>query len=164
LEERKVIDLRIIKFGLVVILVLGVKAQAFSDEVVLEANKPKKVTQEKTLDGEVVAISPNFIAINYGVDKKTSHEMALVIDKDTKVERKKSLQEIAPGDIVSVKYAEIAQVSKEIVKGEEKSKARVLSRLAKVIRFINPGLKELQSVEESVPVVMDEPKKEGLEK
>ncbi|MCX5694715.1 MAG: hypothetical protein NT014_06330 [Candidatus Omnitrophica bacterium] len=157
------IGLRIIKLVLVLVLVLGIKSLGFTEEP-LEANKPKKVTQEKILEGKVVAITSNFIAINYGLDKRTSYEMALTIDKDTKVERKNSLKEIIPGEGVWIKYAEISEVSKETVNGEERSKTRVLTKLARVVRFMSPVSKELQSFEEIVPFGTQLPKEEGPKK
>ncbi|MDD5130328.1 MAG: hypothetical protein PHS66_04700 [Candidatus Omnitrophica bacterium] len=143
--------LRIMKLGLVLFLVLGVKGAGIAVEVP-ELNKPKKVTQEKIVEGNVVAISPNFIAINYGLDKKTSYEMALAIDKDTKVERKKSLKEILPQEGVWVKYAEITEVFQDTVGAEKKNKARVLARVAKVVRFMNPAPKEQQFFDEMATV------------
>jgi hypothetical protein len=139
--------LRIVKLGLMLVIIAGITGVSLAADVA-ETNQPKKVIKEKIIEGQVVAISPNFLAINYGVDKKSSYEMALVIDKDTKVERKKTLKEINPGDGVWVKYAEISEVSKVTVNGEEKSKTRVLNRLVKVIRFMNAAPKGLQSSEE----------------
>jgi len=136
--------LRIIKLGLVLVFILGFKGISQAADAA-EANQPKKIIQEKIIEGKVVAISQNFLAVNYGVDKKTSYEMALSIDKDTKVERKKSLKEILPGDGVWVKYAEICEVSKEKIDGEERSRSRVLTRLVKLIRFMNAAPKGLQS-------------------
>jgi hypothetical protein len=142
---------RTIKLGLILVLVLGIKSLGFTEEP-LEANKPKKVTKEKTLEGRVVGISSNFIAINYGLDKITSYEMAIAIDQNTKVERKSSLKDINPGEGVWIKYVEIAEVSQEIVGGEQKSTTRVLAKVAKVVRFMNPAPKESQSSEDLVAV------------
>jgi hypothetical protein len=113
-----------------------------------DKEEPKKITLEKTVSGDVSGISPNFIAILYGQDKKTSYEMALVIDKNTKVERKKSLKEIGAGDTVSVKYEETTQTHKEKTeKGKEKDITKILVRLAKVVSFVKAAPKELQSLE-----------------
>ncbi len=138
---------RIVKLGLVFIFIAGITGVSLAADAV-EASQPKKVTQEKIIEGKIVAISPNFVAINYGLDKKSAYEMALIIDQETRLERKKSLSEIYPGDGVWVKYAEICEVSKVTVNGEEKSKTRVLNRLAKVIKFMNAAPKGLQSSEE----------------
>lgn len=132
--------------GLAVFLVLGFTASGFAQEGKQEL---KKITVEKTVSGEVSGISSNFIAILYGQDKKTSYEMALTIDKNTKVERKDSLKEIGVADTVSVKYEETTQTHKEKTeKGKEKDVTKVLGRVAKVISFIKSAPKELQSLEE----------------
>ena len=140
------VGLRMIKLGLVLVLVLGVKGFGLAAVEPADDKKPKKITQEKTIEGKVVAISPNFIAINYGLDKRTSYEMALTIDKETKVERKKSLKEIVPGEGVWIKYAEISEVSQEIVGEVKKSKSRVLAKVVRVIRFMNPAPKDAQAL------------------
>lgn len=139
--------LRVIKLGLLLALLLGVQGASLAADAI-DANQPKKVVKEKIIEGKVVGISPNFLAVNYALDNKSSYEIALVIDQDTQLERKKSLKEIAPGDGVWVKYAEICEVSKTASGGEEISKTRVLNRLVKVIRFMNAAPKGLQSAGE----------------
>lgn len=144
-------DRKLIKLGLSIVLTLSTIIPGFAAEAA-DAGKPKKVVQEKILEGRVAGIAPNFIAINYGVDKRTSYEMALTIDKDTKVERKNSLKEIVPGEGVWVKYAEVSEISQEMSGGEKKAKRRVLGKVAKVIRFMSPAPKEAQSSEDLVSV------------
>jgi len=108
----------------------------------------KKTVAVKELQGEVSGISSNFIAILYGQDKKTSYEMALTVDKDVKIENRKSLKDIGVGDIVSVSYEETAETKKE----GDKDITRVVSRVVKKVRFIRPGAKiqeiEMRSLEE----------------
>jgi preprotein translocase subunit YajC len=137
-------DLRIIKFGLVVVLVLGLAPLSFAQE-----NKKEEITKKTTakeISGEVSGISSNFIAIVYGQNSKTSFEMALIIDKDTKVEHKKSLKEIKPGDTVSVRYEENTETYKEETKkGEKKDVTRLLRRIVKTVDFVRAAPKELQS-------------------
>lgn len=141
-------------------LICSVNAAEKSTET---KEEPKKITVEKTLNGEVSGISPNFIAILYGQDKKTSYEMALVMDKNTKVEHKNSLKEIAAGDIVSVRYEEITQVFKQRTeKGEEKDVVKVLGRLVKVVSFVRSPAKGLQSSEEFIPVIEEKPQEETV--
>jgi len=147
-----------IKNGVAVFLVLALTASGFAQEA-------KKSTVEKTVSGEVSGISPNFIAIIYGQDKKTSYEMALPIDKNTKVERKDSLKEIGAGDTVSVKYEEITQAHKEKTqKGKEKEVTKTLGRLAKVITFVKAAPKELQSFEENELPVSEQAEENEPEK
>ena len=141
------VDLRIIKFGLAVVLVLGQASLSFAQE-----NKKEDVTRKtvaKEVSGQVSGISSSLISILYGQDKKTSYEMALTIDKDTKVEHKKSLKEIQSGDTVLVKYEETTETYKvEDAKGQKKEVTRRLGRQVKTVVFLKAAPKELQSVEE----------------
>jgi hypothetical protein len=140
-------DLRIIKFGLVLILVLGLAPLILAQE-----NKKEEVTKKTTakeISGQVSGMSSSLIYILYGQDKKTSYEMALTINKDTKVEHKKSLKEIQPGDTVLVKYEETTETYKvEDAKGQKKEVTRRLGRLVKAVVFLKAAPKELQSFEE----------------
>lgn len=108
----------------------------------------KKTVVVKEMQGEVSGISNNFIAIVYGQDKKTSYEMAFTMDKDVKIEDRKSLKDIGVGDIVLVSFEETTETKKE----GDKDISRVVSRVVKKIRFIRPAAKiqeiELRSLEE----------------
>lgn len=146
---------RAVKITLILIMAVGLRV------VLADDAQPavKKNVTVKTLSGEVSGISPNFIAVLYGQDAKSSYEMGLVINKNTKVERKHSLNEIVVGDTVSVKYEETTQVIKEKTqKGEEKDTVKVLSRIAKVVSFIKSPAEGLQSTEEGITVANEEPK------
>lgn len=99
--------------------------------------KPIRTVVVKDMQGEVSGISSNFIAILFGVDEKSSHEMAFTMNKDVKVEHKKSLKDIGVGDLVSVNYEEISETTKQ----DDKDITRVLSREVKRIRFISEGAK-----------------------
>jgi hypothetical protein len=135
-------DQKIIKFGLIVILVLGLAPLSFGQK-----NKNEVVirkTEVKEISGEVSGISSNSISILYGQNEKTSFEMALTIDKDTKVEHKKSLKEIHTGDMVLVRYEETTETYKEKAeKGQMKDVTRRLGRLVKAVVFIKAAPKEL---------------------
>lgn len=124
------------------ILVFCLIGTSFAEEEV------KKKVVVKELQGEVSGISSNFIAIVYGQDKKTSYEMAFTMDKDVKVEDRKSLKDIGVRDIVSVSFEETTETKKQ----DDKDISRVVSRVVKKIRFIRPGAKiaeiELRSLEE----------------
>lgn len=103
----------------------------------------------KEMKGEVSGISSSFIAILYGQDKNTSYEMAFTMDKNVKLEDKKSLKEIEPRDIVTVSYEETSETKKV----DDKEVTRVMSRVVKRIRFVRAGTKlqenDMRSVEGS---------------
>ena len=136
---------KIIKGVMMGILVLCFMGTALAEP----EEEAKKIVVVKEMQGEVSGISSNFIAIVYGQDKKASYEMALTMDKDVKVEDRKSLKDIGVGDIVSVSYEETTETKKE----GDKDISRVVSRVVKKIRFIRPGAKlqeiEMRSLEES---------------
>lgn len=83
----------------------------------------------KGVSGEVSGISKDFIAIVYHRDPKTSseEEIALPIAKDVKLEHKKSIDQIGVGDVVDVRFEEIAEETKEGIRTK---------RVAKVISFV----------------------------
>jgi hypothetical protein len=143
-------DLRIIKFGLVLVLGLGVKGAGFAQgetgvslknpasgvqaslpEASAKADEPKEETLEKTMDGVIAGVSSNFIAIDYGQDEKTAYEMTFNITKDTRLERIKNIKNLKSGDTVWVSYNE------KIIKKDKK--VRVIERVLKVLRFLNPA-------------------------
>jgi hypothetical protein len=132
--------------GWVIVLVLGFMATALAEP----EEEAKKTVVVKELQGEVGGISSNFIAVLYGMDakKEAALEMALAMDKDVKIEDRKSLKDIGLGDIVSVSYEETTETKKE----GDKDISRILSRVVKKIRFIRPGAKlqeiEMRSLEE----------------
>jgi hypothetical protein len=108
----------------------------------------KKKTLTKSVQGEVSGISYNFIAVIYDQDEKSSYEMALNVPKDVKIEHKNRILDIGVGDIVDVTYEETQEI-----KGDEKP--RLLSRIAKVVKFLKPAEKIVEStalVSEETPV------------
>lgn len=135
--------------GLAMVLVLGFMGVALAQKGKPEA-KEKNISKSvfKEITGEVSGISSNFIAIVYGQDKKTSYEMAFSMDKDVRIEDRKSLKDIGVGDIVSVSFEETTETKKQ----GDKDITRVVSRVVKKIRFIRPGAKiqeiEMRSLEE----------------
>jgi hypothetical protein len=147
LEGKIAMAQKVFKFMLVLIIVLGLRGIGFTQqeksnpkssdlktgaslpEPTLKVDEPKEEIREKTLDGEIAGVSPNFIAIDYGQDEKTSYEMTFNITKDTRLERIKDIRNLKTGDTVWVKYNEkIIKVGKEV---------RVLDRVLKVLRFLN---------------------------
>lgn len=130
-------------------IISGILVLCFSGIGFIRAEEEaKKTVAVKELQGEVSGISSNFIAILYGQDKKTSYEMALTLDKDVRIEDRKSLKDIGVGDVVSVSYEETTETKKQ----DDKEVTRVMGRVVKKIRFIRPGAKiqeiEMRSLEE----------------
>ena len=132
--------LKVFKSILVLILILGLRGTGFAKEekispqspapeASVKADEPKEETLEKTLDGTIAGVSPNFIAIDYGQDEKTAYEMTFNITKDTRLERIKDIKNLKPGDTVWVNYKE-----KVIKKGKE---IGVRERIVRVLRFLN---------------------------
>jgi len=116
-----------------------------------ELSTPKEETRERTLDGEVAGVSPNFLAIDYAQDSKASYEMTFNITKDTRLERIKDVRELKPGDTVWVSYREkIIRTGKEI---------RVLERVLKVLRLLNAA----KVIPEPVAQKVEEAEEEALE-
>ena len=103
--------------------------QTFLPEPSVKTDGPKEEIREKTLDGEIAGVSPNFIAIDYGQDEKTSFEMTFNITKDTRLERIKDIKNLRTGDTVWVSYNEkVIKIGKEV---------RVMDRVLKVLRLLN---------------------------
>lgn len=140
--------LKVFKFILVLILILGLRGVGFAKEeksapqslapqtqlatlqdAAVKVDEPKEETLEKTLDGEIAGVSPNFISIDYAQDEKTAYEMTFNITKDTRLERFKDIKKLKPGDTVWVSYTE-----KVIKSGKE---TRIKERILKVLRLLN---------------------------
>jgi len=117
----------------------------------VKADEPKEETREKTLDGEIAGVSPNFLAIDYGQDERTAYEMTFNITKDTRLERVKDVKSLKPGDTVWVSYKEkIVKLGKEV---------RVNERVLKVLRLLNSAKVEPEPVAEKI----EEAEEEALE-
>jgi len=157
--------LKVFKYILILILVLGLKGTGSAREVVIsknpepapsldasvKADEPKEETREKTLDGEIAGVSPNFLAIDYGQDERTAYEMTFNITKDTRLERVKDVKSLKPGDTVWVSYKEkIVKLGKEV---------RVNERVLKVLRLLNSAKVEPEPVAEKI----EEAEEEALE-
>lgn len=130
-------------------IAMGILVLSFMGMASAEAEEIKKKVTIKELQGEVSGLSNNFIAIIYAQDKKTSYEMAFTMDKNLRIENRKSLSDIAVGDIVSVSFEETSETKKQ----GNKDISRIAGRLVKKIRFIRPGAKvqeiEMRSLEEA---------------
>jgi hypothetical protein len=146
------LSLKIIFILLAGLFIFSLNSAAVAEEK-KEEDKVKIKKIMKSTEGEISGLSNNFIAVIYGQDAKTSYEMALNIGKDVKIEHKNSLKDIGVGDIVGVNY-------EETIETKEGEKPRVVSRIAKVIKFI----KAAQPILESSALVSKEaesPQQEG---
>lgn len=107
-------------------------------------DKPKLKTETRQVSGEVAGISPNFIAVLYDQDSSASYEMALAMDKNTRIAHKASWKDINIGDTVSVRYEETTEIAGKIVK--------IKSRIAKVVSFVKAVAKaQLEAPAEEAP-------------
>jgi hypothetical protein len=153
-SARKTQITQIIYLGLAAVFILGsadiglvAAAELKTKEVKAEEKEEKIATVKKEITGVVSGISNNFIAIEYKVDLKEgmAYEIALNIGKDIKIERKKNLSEISMGDVVTVTYEE--NLKKEKDKDSGREKIRVMSRVAKVIKFVNKAKPVIENAE-----------------
>lgn len=114
------------------------------------AEEEDVVVVVKEISGEVTVVGPSFIAVVYERDAKKGieYEMALPIDKDIELVRKRNLDEIRVGDTVRVKY-------------EETQKGERITRRAKVITFVKPAKTKLESMSEEYDVAPIGGLKEG---
>jgi hypothetical protein len=112
--------LLLIAMGLIPGIAFGQAPQEEKEEIV-----------RKSVSGEVAGISANFIAVAYGISEKegSSLEMAFDVDKNVKIDHKKSIKEIGLGDMVEVAYDEIKKI-------DAQGKIKSSRRLARVVVFL----------------------------
>ncbi|MCK5161165.1 MAG: hypothetical protein KAQ99_06280 [Candidatus Aureabacteria bacterium] len=122
-----------IKISLAIVLILGFIGTVFAKD----KEKKEKVVKiaSGVVSGEISGISEKFISVVYEKDKEKGieYETLVPIDKDVKIEHKKSLSELKIGDRVSIRY-EDATV-------EDSDKRQTLKRKATVIRFVRSAVK-----------------------
>ncbi len=104
-----------------------------------KGTKDKKVkiaSEVKEIQGEISWIDDKHIAIVYNRDpeKGVENEIMLPIDESIRLEHKKSLSEMVPGDTVRIKYQQDIEEDREGNKSE--------SRKAAVISFVKPAVKK----------------------
>lgn len=119
---------RITRIILVVVLSLGLAEWGFAQKPKEVEKQPVRTARTTEVQGEVSAITKNFIAIVYRRDGATEYEMMFPLDKNIKLVHRQSLSEISLGDIVSVEYEEVTEIDRE---GRETSK-----RQAQKIYFV----------------------------
>ena len=119
-----------------VFMVTGIFLGLAAIAQVSETKRLKKAM--KGVSGEVSGISKDFIAIVYRRDETrgSEEEIGLPIAKDVIVEHKKSLSEIAVGDMVDVEFEEAEEETKDGARSR---------RVAKVVRFIRAAPQEAQT-------------------
>lgn len=102
---------------------------------IIGADNREDVTVEvKEMVGEIVYFSPRnnprVIAIENDAENT---DYSFIIDKNTKIERKKSMKDIKVGDTIRVVYSHTIKIDNKRRKSEE--------LLAKVISFVRAGKK-----------------------
>lgn len=123
------------------IIVMGLTVPADAQQgSTQQPQEEKEEIARKSVSGEVGGISANFIAVAYGMSEKeqSSMEMAFDVDKNVKIEHKKSLKEIGLGDTVEVVYDEIKKI-------DAQGKVKSSRRLARVIVFVRAAPKTAES-------------------
>lgn len=169
-KQSNYLNIILVSIGLFMILALGLSTAALAQEqnikktdeikpaakpqATKEAPVKKEATEERTvsvpkeIEGKVSGISPNFIAIAYGESKQASLEMAFDLNKNVKVNHKKSLSEIAMGDTVKVDYDEITRTRDD---GKKISR-----RAAKMVTFLRKAEKIPEAAEPEVSSDIEE--------
>ena len=155
-------SLKVFQAIFIMMIILGFSGRGFAQQENLSPKPaapeaqaaltaPKEETRERTLEGEIAGVSPNFIAIDYAQDEKTAYEMTFNITKDTRLERIKDIKSLKPGDTVWVSYKEkIVKLGKEV---------RVNERILKVLRLLNSA----KIVVEPLKEIVKEAEEEALE-
>ena len=123
-----------IKISLAIVLILGFMGTVFAKD---KEKKEKVVkTASGVVSGEISGISEKFISVVYEKDKEKGieYETLVPIDKDVKIEHKKSLSELKIGDRVSIQYEDVTV--------EDSDKQQTLKRKAKIVRFVRSAVKK----------------------
>ncbi len=129
---------RVIYIGIIGFLLLSISEVAFAKSEETEKNIIRRTSHE--ISGEVGAIGYNSISIIYERNEKTGmeYEMLIPVDANTKLERKKSLNELKIGDKIKIQFEDATSEDS----GEEK-----LERKAKVISFLSSAIKKPEPFE-----------------
>jgi|GEM_PF-5751389 len=136
------IYLKKLALGILIFLLLA-KLEIFAQE-----EKPKEKLRRtsimKEIQGEVVFIAKDRIALLYRVDEtgQNEEEILFYLPKDIKLVYKQKLSEIAMGDIVSVQYEEVTETS---------DTGTNITLKAKSIIFVKKGAKKPRQVGAAVP-------------
>ena len=97
-----------------------------------QERKPRKVAEtKKTLQGEVVYLSKDYISIVYSRANGIENEILLPIDKNLKLEHLRSLANLKVGDTVAVEFMETTE--------QDQQGSRKKIRAGTVVTFIRPA-------------------------
>lgn len=111
-----------------------------------EEKKGKRIVASnlKEIQGEVAGIIQDSIAIVYNRNEATGeeYEMSFPVDKGVNIVHKRSIKEIAVGDIVNVQYEEVTEKY-----DDDQEKDPEINRKAKVITFLKPAIKTPEPLE-----------------
>jgi len=119
-------------FRLILALVL---CSVLAGEALAQGRKITKVAEKKKqLQGEVVYLSNDYIAIVYSRDKGIENEILLPIDKNLKLEHLRSLANLKVGDTVAVEFMETTE------QDEQGNRKKI--RAGTVVTFIRPAQKK----------------------
>lgn len=115
---------------------LSIAQENPGENLAQQQQQEKEEIARKSVAGEVSGLAPNFIAVLYGQSQESQAalEMAFDLDKDVKIEHRKSLKEINMGDTVEVAYLEITKTRED--------GRKISRRVAKVITFVRASEKQ----------------------
>ncbi|MBU0503003.1 MAG: hypothetical protein ABH882_04865 [Candidatus Omnitrophota bacterium] len=125
----------------IIIMIIGLIGTAWAQQK--QAKKDKVITTStlKAVEGEISALTKNYIAIAYDkdIEKGTENEMSFPFDPKTMLlYHKRSLAELNAGDRVLVQYEEVK---------EESRQGNSIVNKAKSITFIKPAPKEPEPID-----------------
>jgi len=99
-----------------------------------------KKVERKVVMGELISRVPIKNPRQIGIACKNSkYDAYFSVGEEIEIVRKKSLDEIRLGDMITVTYDEVTEVRE--VMGEEREKVK---RIAKVIRFVSPTTRKIR--------------------
>ncbi|MEM7816958.1 MAG: hypothetical protein QXZ20_03535 [Candidatus Aenigmatarchaeota archaeon] len=114
-----------------------------------EEQQTKRKVQLKEVQGRVVWVSKNYIAVVYREGEGFEDEILLPLDRNLKFEYIKSLEDIAPTDIVRVRYEEVIEEAPQETKEFRKAKAISFIKKGPRIRPSAPDREETKVLDNS---------------
>jgi|GEM_PF-2989969 len=121
---------KIFRLMLAVMLCVCLAAAASAQQ-----HKVTKVAEKKkAVQGEVVYLTKDYIAIVYSRDKGIENEILLPIDKNLKLEHLRSLSNLNVGDTVAVEFLETTEQ-------DQNGKLKKI-RTGTVVTFVRPAQKK----------------------
>ena len=92
---------------LAILLLVPTRGMAITPPAAQNAASDEPKTVQKEVTGEIVTVGKRAISVEFAHTADSSEEMLLPINKETKVERLRSLSELKRGDMVKVSYAQV---------------------------------------------------------